>query len=106
LAYTQINLLGGGFECYRVLLPDAIDTVILPAVPPSSVPSLLHDPPNSQKGRTSQPATTVRPRSITATTARQALRCCFATLMIADQSKTHDISGNLPTPDTGACYRP
>jgi hypothetical protein len=35
---------------------------------------------------------------MTATTARQALICCFATLLIADQSKTHDISGNLPSP--------
>ena len=77
-----------------------------PPSPPSSVPSLLHDPPKPQKGRTSQPATTVRPRSMTATTARQALICCFATLMIADQSKTHDISGNLPMPHTGVCYRP
>jgi site-specific recombinase XerC len=33
VAYTHINLLGGGCEFYRVLLPDAIDTVILPAIP-------------------------------------------------------------------------
>jgi hypothetical protein len=32
---------------------------------------------------------------MTATTTRPALICCFATLLIADQSKTHDISGNL-----------
>jgi hypothetical protein len=35
---------------------------------------------------------------MTATTTRQALIGCFATLLIADQSNTHDISGNLPMP--------
>jgi hypothetical protein len=35
---------------------------------------------------------------MTATTARPALICCFATLLIADQSKTHDISETSPCP--------
>src|SRR5262245_14576159 len=65
----------------------------VPSVPPpSSSPPLPEEsfPAKSLKGRTSQPATTMKQSIMTTIAARQALMCCFAILSNPDQGKKHD----------------